>query len=357
MPDPTDPDRAARRDAIQSAIRAIGAADANAQDWVITPAGHAARYAEAAPDLAAVLSSSAVVVVAQRFEGLDARALEDQTTFNRTSARARMAVFLAGLASALLLAGGSLSVLWPATMVWVVRGAGVAALGCGLAATMWLQQLRQGRFLERWMTARAEAETARLHYFEKVTAATEDANPSLLLEYFRRYQLDVQRMYYGGRSEQHRHAADRALRLSTQGVMGGSFASGVAGLLGSHPAWTSLAALGLAGQAWGARMANEEATAQYQRNAERYGRTRLALDGVYERLDEVRAAVAGGHPEVMAEFVQAVHEQLSLEHRQWLEEMHGAGTAIGRLEELLDQYRGDGDGSAPAGPDAPDAGA
>jgi hypothetical protein len=124
-------------------------------------------------------------------------------------------------------------------------------------------------------------------------------------------------------------------------------ATGLAGIGTVHAAWTSLAAAGLAGQAWSAMVSNEEATAQNRRNAERYGRTRLALDRLYERLDEVRLAVAGGHTEVMTEFVGAVHEQLSLENRQWLEEMHGAGTAIARLEELLSRYRDEGKGTAP----------
>ncbi len=230
---------------------------------------------------------------------------------------------------------------------WLILAAAVGAVVAGGLATMWIQRVKQGQLLERWMTARAEAETARFRYFDIVTERGGAADPNLLLEYFRRYQLDVQRAYYGGRAGDHRRAADRALGRSTLGVAGGSMATGLAGIGMVNPAWTSLAAVGLVGQAWGAMVANEEATAQNRRNAERYGRTRLALDRIYERLDEVRMAVAGGHAEVMAEFVQAVHEQLSLEHRQWLEEMHGAGTAIGRLEELLSRYRDEGKGPAP----------
>lgn len=351
-------DSSSRTDAIQHARRVIGSGDANAEDWRIAPAGHAERYAGDAPALAARLRSSAIVVVAERFEALDGRAVEAQKTFNTVSSRARSAVFGAGIASAVLLAGGSLGGVWPDVSRWIILVGAVGAVVLGGAATMWLQQVKQGQLLERWMTARAEAESTRHHFFEKMTEPAGDVDPNILLEYFRRYQLDVQRAYYGGRGAQHRRAADRALQRSTLGVAGGSIATGFAGLGMTHPAWTSLAALGLAGQAWGARVANEEATAQDRRNAERYGRTRLSLDRVYERLDEVRAAVAGGHPGVLAEFVQAVHEQLSLEHRQWLEEMHGAGTAIGRLEELLSRYRDEPADAEPAGratPPPPDA--
>ena len=347
MPDPGERAAPDRKAAIQAAIRVIGTADT--RDWVITPAGHARRYEESAPDLAGLLGSSALAVVAQRFEAADARALEDQRTFNTTSRRARSSVFWAGISSALLLVGGSLSGVWPAAAKALILVAAVGAVLAGALASMWIRRVKEGQLLERWMTARAEAETARLHYFERVTESTDEVDPLLLLEYFRRYQLDVQRSYYGGRSEEHRRAADRALTRSTQGVMGGSIATGLAGIGMIHPAWTSLAAVGLAGQAWGARVANEEATEQNRRNAERYGRTHTALDGVYERLDAVRSAVAAGHLEVMTEFVGAVHEQLSLEHRQWLEEMHAAGSAIGRLEELLAHYRDEGEGKASGG--------
>jgi hypothetical protein len=347
MPDDGDraasPRGAASQAAIDAAIDAIGSRDD--QDWVITPAGHAVLYADAAPSLAAVLRSSAVVVVAQRFEALDARALEDQRTFNTTSSRARVAVFCAAIASALLLAGGGLSGTWPTLGRGLIAVAAVGAVVAGALATMWIQRVKQGQLLERWMTARAEAETARLRYFELVADRGTEADSSLLLEYFRRYQLDVQRRYYGDRSGDHRKAADRALGHSTWGVAGGSIFTGLASTGMVNVALTGFAAVGLAGQAWGALAANEEATAQNRRNAERYGRTRLALDRIYERLDEVRAAVAGGHREVLTEFVQVVQEQLSLEHRQWLEEMHGAGTAIGRLEELLSRYRDEGKAS------------
>ncbi len=51
------------------------------------------------------------------------------------------------------------------------------------------------------MTARAAAETARLSYFEKVLSVWVDYQtssirlPLLQLEYFRRYQLDVERSF------------------------------------------------------------------------------------------------------------------------------------------------------------------
>ena len=45
----------------------------------------------------------------------------------------------------------------------------------------------------------------------------------------------------------------------------------------------------------------------------------MALQGLRERLDDVRGGIAAGSRPVLVESVAAVQDQLSLEHRQWLE--------------------------------------
>lgn len=88
------------------------------------------------------------------------------------------------------------------------------------------------------MTARAAAETARLSYFEKVLSVWVDYQtssiplPLLQLEYFRRYQLDVERSFYRNRGTDHRKAAAKLLNLSSFAVALGSVARGLAGFLG-----------------------------------------------------------------------------------------------------------------------------
>lgn len=59
------------------------------------------------------------------------------------------------------------------------------------------------------------------------------------------------------------------------------------------------------------------------------------LADLNKRLDAVRKAVSsvGEHP--LSDFVDAVHEQLSLEHRQWLGELGEARGAFARLENTL----------------------
>lgn len=327
-------------DRIRAAIEAVG--PSGADDYTIALTKHAEQYRTAVPALADLLSRSRIQAVAQRFQEQDLRAIERQHRFNNTSRYVRAAVFCAGTATALLLMAGVLRTELDAQAQDVLLVvATIGAIAAGALATMWIRQIREGRLLEQWMTQRAQAETTRLAYFERITSATDIAEPLLQLEYFRRYQLDVQRTYYRLRAAEHRGTADQALSRSSLGMAGGALAGGLAGVLGGtlHPAWTALAGLGIAGQAWSALVANAEATAQNRRNAERYDQAYLALDHIYERLDEVRIAVASGDRAVMREFVDAVHEQLSLEHRQWLEEINAAGKAVNRLEGLLAKYR------------------
>jgi hypothetical protein len=78
-----------------------------------------------------------------------------------------------------------------------------------------------------------------------------------------------------------------------------------------------------------------EAVNQNLRNAERYERTGRALEALSRRLDDVRKAVYAGGQQPLGDFVAAVHEQVSLEHRQWLGELSEARGAFAKLEDTL----------------------
>jgi hypothetical protein len=321
-------------------------------DYVIAPAEHALLYRDAAPKLAELLSRDAVKAVAQRYQETDKEALTRQSTFRSVSGRAAGAVFLTATATALLLVGGSLGTQAPGWLTKTVIVASTA--GAVVAAALgraWIQRLKDGRLLEKWMTERARAESTRLEYFEQVSRAElEGLDPLLQFEYFRRYQLDVQRSFYRHRGEQHRRHAERALSHSSSGMLCGAVASAIAGLAGMiHPGLAALAAVALVGQAWAARAINAEATAQSRRNAERYDRTSRTLEKLSGRVDHARTAIADGDRVVLRDFVDAVHEQLSLEHRQWLEEMEAVDPALARLEEQLLRYREQGSAPAPGG--------
>jgi hypothetical protein len=165
----------------------------------------------------------------------------------------------------------------------------------------------------------------------------------LKLEYFRRYQLDVQLAYYDRRGRQHRDSADRTLTIGGFAAALAAVASGSAGIVASIEApWAALAALGVIGTALAAFAATREAVNQDRRNAERYGRTLSALEILRGRLDDVRGGVLAGSQEVLDDYVAAVHEQLSLEHREWLSGAESTRSAIGKMDETLAALQKDG---------------
>jgi hypothetical protein len=214
----------------------------------------------------------------------------------------------------------------------------IGAAAAGVAAAL-IGAIKGGRLLEDWMTARARAESLRMKYFDMVSRDRLLPEPLLQLEYFRRYQLEVQCAYFKTQAAAHRRSANKALWTTAGAMAIASIAMVLAGSLSTlNVMWTSLAAVGLVSQAFSAFVENREATAQSRRNAERFTRTRQTLEDLSGRLDEVRAATIDGHPEVMQEFIGAVQEQISLEHRQWLDDSKSKGEAIGRLEELLQDY-------------------
>jgi SMODS and SLOG-associating 2TM effector domain 1 len=156
------------------------------------------------------------------------------------------------------------------------------------------------------------------------------------LEYFRRYQLDLQLAYYKTRRSGHRNSAERTLNISAGSVLMAAIASGAAGVLGAQRSeWAALGSLAVFGAALQAFAAAREAIHQDRRNAERYDNSAQALQGLRERLDDVRQGIAAGSASVLGEYVGAVQDQLSLEHRQWLEGAENMQAAVARLEKAL----------------------
>jgi hypothetical protein len=325
---------------LQTKARAAIGAQAD-DDYVLDPTRHADAYAASAPDLAAVLGSARLTTIARQYKQRDEDAGTAQADYKRTIGWANLAVF----ATAVLSAGMMAFQIFVGTSQygsWIVGGLGMLSGACGALAAMWLYQIRQGKLLERWMTARARAETARLSYFTALAelgeAAPDPAFDLLKLEYFRRYQYDVQANFYRNRGRQHDKAAQKNLRLGSTAVLFSAAAAGTSGVVGltTGGAATALGALGVLGAALASYAAARENTSQDQRNAERYGRTQEALENIGgERLDRVRSAVAQGNAQALAEFVAAVNEQISLEHRQWLEGSEATKAAVAKLEETL----------------------
>ncbi len=330
---------------IRSAVEAIGPDDAD--DWSITPS----RFSEnvASPELAGALSHSSLTETARRYEKRDAEAVEIQKSFKSYSHRATWLVFAATTAAALL--AGLQGFIGPEAKG--LARLSLASLGfCSLLAGAWaaivLYLIGNEQLLQRWMTARAAAESARLDYFEKLTnrLAAGPSNPGLLLlglEFFRRYQLAVQLRYYEGRGRQHRLSQRKTLRVGAIAVGLLSLGSGGLGVAGAlvDEKLLPLAALGIIGAGLATVASRREELNQDGRNSERYGRTSDTLSHISEQHSDVQVALANGEAEVLLKYVGAVHDQLSLEHRQWLSDSDNVNSAIGQLRKALEGQRKD----------------
>jgi hypothetical protein len=310
-------------------------------DWSLRPASLPGLFRETAPELAALLGDPRLTATASSYEEHDARAVAAQDAFRRLSWRVSWCILATAVAGALLAGSGLLgaAALDPAlhrASIWLLTAASLVAGVTGLVA---LRALERENMLAEWMTARAAAESGRITYFTELAerALEHDADVQLLvLELFRRYQLEVQEAYYGGRQEQHRASHRRTARLGAAAVALLTLSTAAGGLAGALDVeWLPLAAFGSIGAALAAFSSRREDLTQDGRNAERYRRTALALSGVRESLPEVRRGVAAGRAALLAKFVAAVNEQVSLEHRQWIEQSGALDVAARDLRRAL----------------------
>ena len=116
-------------------------------DYRLSPIEHAEQLGTAAPQLAALLTRSAPVELAQQYADADTEALAAERTFKRWVIRANWAVLTTATVSALLMAvallGGILGGLTQPTLI-VLALIGVATGGI---ASMSLFRVKEGRLL------------------------------------------------------------------------------------------------------------------------------------------------------------------------------------------------------------------
>ena len=320
------------------AAAAIGAGRAG--DYLLSPVEHAEQLRASAPKLAALLTHSAPVELARQYADADAEAVAAERTFKLWLRRANWTVLVTATVSAALMAVGLLAGRLGVLTQPLLAVLALIGVGTGAIASMALFRVKEGRLLEDWLTARARAETKRLSYFTWLASASAggiDIELELLkLEYFRRYQLDLQIAYYRTRRSDHRRSADRTLNIAAWSVALAAVASGAAGVLGARMTeWAALGSLAVFGAALQAFAGSREAINQDRRNAERYERSAVALQGLRERLDDVRDGITAGSRSVLIEYVAAVQDQLSLEHRQWLDAAESTQAGVARLDKAL----------------------
>jgi hypothetical protein len=321
---------------------AIGVDDDEA-DWKLRPQEHAKALPPAAGALKRVLEGAGLQEIIDRFEAADAAAVAAQASYKRIGRLGLYAATAATIAGAIFLL--------PVERALEGRPGGIASalqIAALLVAFLAARWLALAKPFDRWMKQRAEAEIARIGLFDAVAAAEEPDRPGelpllpLVLEYFRRYQLDVQRRYYRGRSAQHAAAVWRNNNWVRASLLF-TFVSVLVALLASlHvlAAWQLPVPGRLA--AWSAQLAGPEikrivlalgviASGFYgvgvarslmdldERNASRYLVTADNLDYLRsEGLARAREAAASGDRKEVVEFIRSVQNLISSEHREWI---------------------------------------
>jgi hypothetical protein len=326
----------------QRAAAAIGKGDARV-DWLLCPEQHATSLPSEAGALKRLLEQAEFQQIMSRFRAADAAAVAAQTRYKRIGRTGLYAGTLATLLGALFLLPVEP---WldgrPSSIVSVLQTA------CLIIAFIASRTLAVSKPFDNWMKQRAVAEIARIELFDRVAGAEEtpqDGELALLplkLEYFRRYQLDVQRRYYRGRGTQHRQGVRRnntwltaSLALTVVSVLLGL-------LVGMHTAAYWLPALQAWSPVWLVDMANAAtkrvllalgvlASAFYglgvarslmdldERNASRFLTNAENLDYISEtQLVQARQAAADGRQDDVLAFVARVQDIVSSEHKEWL---------------------------------------
>jgi hypothetical protein len=292
------------------------------------------------PGLAPALRSTAVTTMLETYELQDGVAVKQQADLKREASRAYLCLLAAGVVSALILTiskyvsptgqDGD----WRNSANLLVLGLGILTLLLGAAAALFEYVARdQGRFA-RWRTSRGAAEMARLDVFSIVAAkAAEKSEAEALygLAIVVRHLLDDQRTWLSRRAEKHRQSS------VVTSVWGGlasalAFIGGSGAIIASRvPDTAPIVLAGVIGAAVGAFATNRESLNRDRANADRYEKTRVALDGVRGRTDDVVDKIKAGQKDGVVAFTQTVTDLLATEHQQWLE---GAAQAEAALEKL-----------------------
>ena len=298
-----------------------------------------------------ILRSSGVRIQLEALAHLEGEAKTQQAAFRRELTVANLCLMIAGVLSGLVLAlPAVLSDMPPAGpgqiewKTWLPRLMGVATLALGAIAALATYKAREGNRLQRWLSARSGAEMARSGVFMTVAErAASGVSETMLaaLELVNRDLLENQRAWFRNRAKEHRRSSDwttswggLATALAFVGGSGAVIASFV-------PSQTWLAVSGVIGAAVGAYAVNREALRLDRANAGGYEKAAVALDAIAMRYDAVEAEVKAGKPDALRAFATAITEQLSAEHKRWLEGSAQAEAVLGKLDGQLRQLNGE----------------
>lgn len=327
-------------DVSQRFITAIGAESVT--DWQLRPSQHAKALEPEAGALSRVLSSTALDEPIKIFENEDRAAIAMQKRYKFAAGWAALLSLIAVIIAAVLIVVQPLGMASPEVVQVLVIIQG----GSLIASFVLSLTVSHTSLFSRWMAHRANAEFWRIEYFKRVMAARDDHGPKelpllpLQLEYFRKHQLDVQRRYYDKRGGQHARSVRWGAILRWLALfliviaavppivagIGVDWQAFLARQGWSTPpielalqqrAFISLSTIGAALQGW---LAARDLMNQDARNAARYAATLVNLEALAERpLDEARLAAADGDKDSVLQFAALVEQQISSEHREWVD--------------------------------------
>ena len=327
-------------DLSQRFIKAIGAVSVT--DWQLRPSLHANGLKPEAGALARVLNSTTLDEPIKIFESEDRAAIAVQKRYKLAAGWAALLSLVAVVIAAALIVVQPIG-LASAELIRALVVIQGAALVTSFALSLIVSHTS---LFSRWMAHRANAEFWRIEYFKRVLAAKEVHGPNelpllpLQLEYFRKHQLDVQRRYYDKRGGQHARSVRWGAGLRWLALLlivaaaippvaagfGFDWQSYLASRGWSSPpielaiqqrAFIALSTVGAALQGW---LAARDLVNQDARNAARYAATLVNLEALAERpLDEARLAAADGDKGRVLQFAALVDQQISSEHREWVD--------------------------------------
>lgn len=309
------------------AINALGHSKPD-DDWILKPDQHADSLPPEAAPLADILRGTKVSSILQKYKNADEKAITAQKKYKLFSKSGVISASSAALIGAVLLflksaedVTSKIHIFISNYETWLLSIEGIAIAFTALFAYL----LKHNKYYYNWMGQRAQAETARIALFEFV-CSTEAEKPSvsdiyliqLKLEYFRRYQLEVQQRYYKGRGKQHEDAANKIVSwggaLTFLIVLTGAFA----GAFNDIDMISAIALMGVAIPVISSAHSNLSLISQDERNAKRYENTYEHLLDISGELDEIRNQVSSGNKQALMDFINLVNNEISVEHREWI---------------------------------------
>lgn len=290
-----------------------------------------------------LLAHSSLQGSAERYEHFDSKAELYQSEFKKASKLVSWFLFLSAIFG---IAQANLSMfLDRESYPFLFFIFPFAAMGLSGGAVYKLNRINGQGWLSKWMKNRAKAEIARLEYFQTAMAEIikkHSDNKQLLVlycEFFRRFQSQVQLTYYRKQSEVHRETFSTNNKIASLGAMVIFIGSGGIGLFGAavDPKWLPLAAIGAVGTAITLFASRSEEISMSSRNSERYHDTWDALSKLDTKHDKVLEAIASGQTKALKLYVEAVHQVLIAEHKQWLQDGDTIQSSMQKLTNELKQ--------------------